>query len=94
MPVVRNLVRRISWSVGRYSFEKRRSTSEKKLGLISMEQQMKGRLDVLAEIVVESILVAFQDGKLHAFVCPEAVECCQAFLGHRVFHADFWICLD
>lgn len=51
-------------------------------------------MGILAKIVVEGILVAFQNGKLHTFVCPEAVECSEAFLGHWVIDANFRVCLD
>lgn len=46
---------------------------------------------LLAEIVMESILVAFENCQLNPFVNPKAIEGGQALGRHRVLDADFGI---
>lgn len=49
------------------------------------------KMNVLAEVVVKGILVAFQNGKLHALVGPETVERGKALRGHRVLNANLGV---
>jgi ribonuclease P protein component len=67
IPVVRNRVRRMSWSVGRKALDV---------------------LEEVAQVVVQRVLVALQNGQLHTFVCPQAVESCEELFGHWLFGAN------
>lgn len=43
---------------------------------------------------MKGILVAFENGELHALVGPQAVECGEALLRHRILDTDFGVCGD
>ena len=86
IPVVRNRVRRISWSVGRKSLANSRSMSWKKLLAVS-RSATESLVYLLAQIVMQGILVALQYCQLHALVCPQAIEGCEEFFGHWLLGA-------
>lgn len=61
---------------------------------VSLNPSIAVCLDLLAQVVVQRILVAFQDGDLHALVGPQSVERVKEVLGHRLLGADVWRRVD
>ena len=51
-------------------------------------------LILLAQVVVQSVLVALQDRQLHALVGPQGVEGVQVVLRHGLFCANVWRRVD
>lgn len=49
---------------------------------------------LLAQVVVQGILVTLQYRQLHTFVCPQAVEGCEELLGHWLLGAYIRRCVD
>lgn len=49
---------------------------------------------LLAQVVVQSVLVALQDRQLHAFVGPQGIEGVQVVLRHRLYCANVWRRVD
>jgi hypothetical protein len=43
---------------------------------------------VLAQVVMQRILVAFQDSQLHTLVCPQTIEGIKEFVGHWLVSAN------
>lgn len=70
------------------------STSAKKLGHVRWSKRKAVPVDVLAQVVVQSILVSLQYGQLHALVCPQTVECGETLLWHVLLDADFGVSRD
>lgn len=68
--------------------------SWKKLRPVSLWEMICAGIDALIQIVVQSILVALQDGELHALIGPEAVEGCEEFFRHGLFGADIRCSVD
>ena len=60
-----------------------------------MERQGTGFVDdILAQVVVQSILVSLEDGQLHTFVGPQAVEGREKFVRQWLLDANIRRCVD
>lgn len=47
-----------------------------------------GAGDLLAQVVVQGVLVALENGELYTFIGPQAVERGEELFGHWLFCAD------
>jgi hypothetical protein len=68
--------------------------SWKKLLFCQPLRDLKCLFVLLAQIVVQGVLVALQDRQLHALVGPQSIEGVQVVLRHRLFCANVWRRVD